>query len=190
MITTELTELYHFAWHPGDWMTDSWWEALNLKQWQETYKNYPICRLALNKLIIKRRGFPLNKLPVLINEENCQLLHLRPRLNRLLTGIGLIALGCKDYLLLGNYRCALRAVLGEKGCDPLLLIGTNWHGSPTLAPEDIAFEAQQVGIAWLASQEKHNMVWHALSICLPFCNRVSNVTVSALPTLFRVAKFL
>lgn len=191
-ISSSLQRLHQLAWQAGEWMHQGWWHALSLTHWQHSYHRHSACRSLLNQLIAQRRRFPLNPLPLELTSQQQQLLALEPRLLHLCTALGLLAMACPDYLLLGKYRRQLSVSLGEYGCDQLLTLGTFLSPeSATLAPEALSEAAQKLGIRWLQNEADACPVVAAMQIVLPPVDRaVLPVLESPVPLLLRIGRFL
>ncbi|OHX19163.1 type III secretion system domain-containing protein [Chromobacterium sphagni] len=167
-ISAELQRLHQLAWRAGTWMDQGWWHELDLSPWQQSYQHHPVCRPALDRLIAKRRNFPKTPMPASLTPRQQAMLALEPRLPRLLTALGLLAMECPDYLLLGSYRRPLAACLGERGCDQLLALSTfSSPRQPDLAPEQVAAAALDLGTRWWRSADPNCPVQASLSILLP-----------------------
>lgn len=191
-IDAGVQRLHQLVWQPGEWMHAEWWQALTMDAWHQSYRDYPECRAAINLAIIQQRAFPCAPLPSTLNDRQQQLLGLESRLPRLCTALGLLALGCPDYLLNGSWRRRLVPILGEHGCDQLLAIG-KFHVSalPLLAADQINEQALARGLGWWRSDATHCPVWQALTLCLPPGPAESADNLgSAIPWLLRIGRFL
>ncbi|QDQ25071.1 hypothetical protein FNU76_01170 [Chitinimonas arctica] len=164
----EVTRMHQLAWQPGAWMAEPWWEQLGLAAWREQYARMSSVRKALDELIIKRRGFPASALPAQVPDDARYLLSLEPRLPVLLTGMGLVLLGGKPYLMMGEYRRALTRILGGGGCDQLLMLWPRGAGASMveLAADDLPAHALAVGAGWLQRLDL-GPAGQALAVLLP-----------------------
>lgn len=191
-ISASLQRLHQLAWQPGQWMDSDWWQTLSLQPWQESYQRHPVLRPALDALIVSRRGFPLQALPASLTPFQEQLLALESRLPRLCMALGLLALSCPDYLLMGDYRRQLSSVLGTHGCDLLLALGGfPDQQSPTLVPEELAASALARGVAWLRHSAGDCVACQTLVITLPPEPELAVPELGpAFPWLLRIGRFL
>jgi len=96
-----VARMHDLCWRPGDYMYASWWSALGLAEWHDTYRKLPACRASIDRVIVSRRGFPVAPLNSDIDDEGRRLLAMEPRLPALCAALGLIALDCDEHLLLG-----------------------------------------------------------------------------------------
>lgn len=192
MFSLVIQRLHELAWQPGKWMDAAWWPYLGLSNWQDSYQRYPSCRPILDKLIIKQRQFPAGPLPGEVDDKSSALITWEPKLPRLVISLGLIALGCQDYLRFGRYRRVLTPILGTQGCDQLLALYSNWRDEPAQIDEDsLVTEATRFGLHWL-SENTDNIIHQALVIKLPPCDPVTLPTPgeAAFPILTKLARFL
>lgn len=104
MISVAVKRLHQLAWQPGLWMLSSWWDHLGLASWMTMYQNYPSARPAIDRIIMKRRQFPLQSLPAHLDDMAAMLLANEARLEQLMSAIGLIYHGNRDVLCLGHTR--------------------------------------------------------------------------------------
>lgn len=184
--------LHQLAWQAGHWMDDGWWPALELTQWQNSYRDHPTCRPAINWIIAERRQFPLAALPTVLTAQQTTLMTLEPKLPSLLTALGLLAIGCPDYLRLGRYRRQLAAHLGERSCNQLLALSPHTLPSPpSLQPEQLASGAYDAGLRWWRHHAADCPVHHALSILqAPGPSQPVPALGAVIPWLLRIARFL
>jgi hypothetical protein len=181
---------HELAWRPGRWMRADWWAALGLEGWRDAYRRHPGCRDALDRLIVARRGFPAAPLPAVLGESAREALALETRLHVLSTAMGLVALDCRDYLLLGEYRRALSPVLGTRGCDQLLALRPVWGAGPAdLTPDGLVAGAGERGGAAL-SAALPAPVRPVLSILLPPSAAAVPAAERNWPLLQRLARWL
>ncbi|MDL4454945.1 type III secretion system domain-containing protein [Klebsiella michiganensis] len=191
-IDAGVQRLHQLAWQPGAWMHPAWWQHLTLDAWQQSYRDYPACRATIDAVIIQQRAFPSTPLPAELSNDQRQLLNLEPRLPRLCTALGLLALGCPDYLLTGSYRRCLLPILGEQGCDRLLALG-KFHVSspPLLTAEQISEQALERGLRWWRADVSRCPVRQTLTWCLPPGPVESADSFgAAIPWLLRIGRFL
>ncbi|AUH50662.1 hypothetical protein CXB49_07530 [Chromobacterium sp. ATCC 53434] len=191
-IPADLQRLHQLAWRAGAWMDDGWWHELGLSPWRQSYLQHPACRPALDRLIAQRRGFPQTPLPATLTAQQQAMLALEPRLPRLLAALGLLAMACPDYLLLGRYRRPLAASLGERACDQLLALGVfAAPRPPDLAPEQVAAAALDLGTRWWRSGNAACPARTALSILQPpGPAEAMSAMGDAIPWLMRIGRFL
>jgi len=196
-----VARMHDLCWRPGDYMYASWWSALGLAEWHDTYRKLPACRASIDRVIVSRRGFPVAPLNSDIDDEGRRLLAMEPRLPALCAALGLIALDCDEHLLLGAYRQALRPLIGVLGCDQLLALnaGRPNGGAGVRVPlERIAEESLAAGVRWLTRERATCQVWRALAILLPIVDPVmgdaggvqQRDVSGATSTLFRLDRFL
>jgi len=192
VITAPLQRLHQLSWQAGEWMDEGWWQALSLTPWQHCYQRYPASRGRLNHLIARRCRETLSPLPASLSAQQLQLLSLEEQLPRLCTALGLLAIACPDYLLLGEYRRQLSLSLGERGCDQLLVLGS--FTTPPLGmltAEQLPAAAQARGIGWLRSAAQQCPVIAALQMVLPPAEVASEPQLgSPVPWLLRIGRFL
>jgi len=192
VISAPLQRLHQLSWQPGEWMDEGWWQTLSLAPWQQCYQRYPASRGRLNHLIARRCRETLGPLPASLSAPQEQLMSLESKLPRLCTALGLMAIGCPDYLLLGEYRRQLAFSLGERGCDQLMVLGS--FTSPPLAmltAEALPAMAQARGIGWLCSAAPQCPVIEALRMVLPPTEATTETTLgSPIPWLLRIGRFL
>ncbi|MDM5065365.1 hypothetical protein OB934_21580 [Aeromonas salmonicida] len=191
-IEAGIQRLHQLAWQPGAWMHPAWWPHMTLAMWQPYYQAHPASRAAIDRVIIQRRGFPCAPLPAALSDEQRQLMQLEPRLIPLCTALGLLALGCPDYLLTGRWRRCLAPVLGEQGCDRLLALATFSGGAAAdVAPEQIAERALARGLRWWRADTSPCPVRQVLTASLPPGPAESAVGYGpAVPWLLRIGRFL
>ncbi|KQN46471.1 hypothetical protein ASE93_14475 [Serratia sp. Leaf50] len=191
-LSEPLKRLHQLAWQGGKWMDDGWWTSLSLAAWQNSYQQHPRIRPLLDRLIAARRRFPLSQLPAALTLEQQKLLQLTDRLPRLCTALGLLAISCPDYLMMGSYRRVLSETLGARGCDQLLALGAFTSPQPaSLSPEDLVDHAQETGSAWLRTAADHCEVCNALQFLLTpgSCETVPTLG-SPVPWLLRIGRFI
>ncbi|MCC3703340.1 hypothetical protein LLS47_02265 [Rouxiella badensis] len=191
-LSEPLKRLHQLAWQAGAWMDEGWWQSLSLADWQKSYQQYPRTRPQLDRLIAARRGFPQSALPSTLTPEQLKLLKLEDRLPGLCTALGLLAISCPDYLMIGHYRRVLSDILGSRGCDQLLALGEFSSPRPaSLSPETLVEQAQETGTAWWRSASEHCEVCNAMQIILPpGVSEVVPTLGSPIPWLLRIGRFI
>ena len=191
-LCASLQRLHQLTWQAGEWMDEGWWSALSLQPWQLSYQQYPATRPALNRLIAGRLGIAQAPLPGQLTAQQQQLMALEPRLQHLCTALGLLAIACPDYLLLGRYRRQLGLQLGNRACDQLLALGVFDSTQPAILPaEQLLAGASERGIAWLRASAENCLVCRALQIILPPGSPAAVPALgSAVPWLLRIGRFL
>ena len=195
MFSIPVQRLHELAWQPGRWMHEAWWHYLGLASWKNSYQHYKSCQPAIDQLIIYKRQFPQQPLPGDLDDNASILITLEPKLPRLIIALGLIALACQDYLLLGRYRRLLAtSPLGAQGCDQLLALFPSWNSDPALLEEEqLLEETTRRGIQWLMRDMDYNVI-QALMITFPpimITNQeIPNPDNSVFPILTKLARFL
>ncbi len=183
--------LHRLAWQPGADMHADWWQRLELARWRHDYQRHPACRAAIDREIVVRRGFPDRPLPGVLDGRQSALLTLVPRLPGLVVALGLIALDCPDYLLMGAYRRALAAHLGSRACDQLLALHRPWRGERTLpATAALVSGAAAAGAHWWARDGQGCPARMALALLLPAGDGPAPPMATAADCLLRVERFL
>lgn len=196
LLSHTVKRLHQLAWQPGAWIDTSWWTHLQLANWEAPYGRYASCRRAIDATIVTRRGFPKAALPSVLNERQCALLDLEPRLYQLTTALGLIALDCPEYLLLRDFRETLSAQLGARACEQLFILHHGWKAQPALENHMHVGEiARQRGTQWLSRDAGHCAVSHGLLGLLPHsdsssCDGPINQKTSAQHWLLKLGRFL
>lgn len=170
-ICPQVVRMHQLAWAPGRYLHPLWWRYLDLDGWDVDYLAHPACCRALDTLIIERRGFPDGALPGDLAEGQRKLLNLEGRLPMLLTALGIFASGTANLLLIGQYRRALKPVLGEEGCDQLCAIApasTNLPGPPDGPEPDAIVEWLLArGCDWMHASLPDCSVWQSLAVLFP-----------------------
>lgn len=194
--SAELCPIVHrvhaLAWRPGAHLHDGWWRKLDLDGWQDDYRTHPGCRRALDALIVQRRAFPVAPLPAAMSESQARLIRLEPRLPALLVALGFYTLRAPELLLLGEYRRALAAVLGDPACEQLATLVPGGGGRVTAAaPDHFHLQLLELGCAWMQRDLGACPAWQALAICFPPSNpQPGLIPEPPLPLLFRMERYL
>jgi hypothetical protein len=171
IIDPAVRRLHQLAWQPGAWMHYAWWRHLDLEPWRTSYLSCPACRPSIDRLIVARRGFPLQPLPGSLDGDGRRLIEVEPRWPALITALGVIALACVDHLLLRPHRQALAAHLDSRSCDQLLAICGSWNVQAVrLAPEALGNAALSAGTRWLRRDTHRSVAAAFLSTLLAPCD--------------------
>lgn len=193
IIGAEQQRLHDLFWRPGQWMHPSWWEQLELSQWQLVYQQSVACRPLIDQIIIQRKGLPMSPIPRDLDAYQCQFLALETQLMKLFIAMGLLVLASPDYLLFGHYRRHLVEIFGERGCEQLLAIGVFQNSSSQClySEDDFIMKAQEIGLSWWYSEKNNCIVYQALGTLFPIqpAKEVPHLG-SIIPWLLRVGRFL
>ncbi|KLU21532.1 hypothetical protein EOS_35550 [Caballeronia mineralivorans PML1(12)] len=193
-VSADIARVHRLAWCPGESMEAAWWSHLDLGEWQDEYIREPSCRSALDAAIVRRRGFPVKPLPAELTDVQRRLMALERRLHRMIIALGLVALDAPAYLVLGEYRRALKPWLDDAAMNQLLVLHVRRRVAceEEIVASDFITRARSTGQAWLDNELADCPVWRALEIRLPPGpeKRVEVPAGDALSTLVKLSRFL
>lgn len=147
-----LENFYRIAWQPGLFMTEPWWQALDLKPWQTCYTHHISARRFIDKEIVTRRQFPPpNILESPFTETDQHFINILDTLNIRLCALGLWRLGHPEYFLLKEYRQTLTHYFGAHLLEQIMHLCpdktiSGFHVNDTLySPEQLVSKAIEKG---------------------------------------------
>ncbi|WP_231583224.1 type III secretion system domain-containing protein [Yersinia aldovae] len=162
-------QLHRYLWLPGRYAHRSWLAALGFMPkpgWQ--YGQQPQLDSYLNQALRARRGTP--RLPTRLNTRQQRMVRLAPKMTAFALAIGLLKLGCSDYLLLPDYRQTILRWLDDGLI--WLLFGLSCGKCRALfSPIDLITNAIKIGTAVLHRAAQDDPVLYAVLIMLPPCER-------------------
>lgn len=166
-ITAELTVAQWFL-SPGKTMHPSWWQKLGLSAWQAPYLHTPSLARHIDMHICRRVDMPESiVLPALFSETQKLMFACAKRLPRLIVALGLLLLGCPDYLLRREYRQQLETVLDEMSINQLWMLWRGQLQEPGIAAEQLIEVAWDYGYHNLAELQQDDPLWSTLRLQLP-----------------------
>ncbi|MGB0893414.1 MAG: type III secretion system domain-containing protein [Parashewanella sp.] len=172
---SEIRDLYQLIWQPLLTMHPSWWQKLELDQWQDRYQQGTILGNRIEKLVVTRRGIINESLPKNITQQQKQLLNSRSRMPELTSILGIFCLNCPEYLSLKSFRKELEELISPEQIQQAWAL---WPQRPTkgfshvfegVTPELLISTSQKIAIALLSSDQSlnDNVIWKAVSMTLP-----------------------
>ncbi|MFI0488735.1 MAG: type III secretion system domain-containing protein [Yersinia sp. (in: enterobacteria)] len=162
-------QLHRYLWRPGCYAHRGWLISLGFipkPGWQ--YGQWPQMDRYLNQTLRARRGTP--RLPTQLNDRQRRIVRLAPKMTTFALAIGLLKLGCSDYLLLPDYRQVILRWLDDELIWQLFgLIRGKCRA--LFSPKELIANAITMGNAVLHRAAQDDPVLYAVLITLPPCER-------------------
>ncbi len=159
--------LHQLAWQPVRFAHPLWLVRMGLQSKKYRYGDCHARDRAVNRCLIRLRGFPRQPLPAVLTDKQIAQMALEPRLDALCMALGLVSLRCTDYLRIRSYREALHPLLTDEHLCQLLGMGCPGGRAAIFSPQQLPAVALQLGRGILHATTSAAITWQALSILLP-----------------------
>ncbi|MFT8211846.1 MAG: type III secretion system domain-containing protein [Symbiopectobacterium sp.] len=157
--------VHRHVWQPARYAHPDWFTALGFhrhERWR--YGESPVLDSSLDRALRARQG--IVALPGRLDERQRRLVSLAPSMPRYALALGLLALACRDYFLLPDYRNVLHPWLDNDLLWRLFGMCDNKRCA-LFSPENVIDAANRIGIAMLYRAARCEPVLQALLIQLP-----------------------
>ncbi|CAG9185912.1 type III secretion system domain-containing protein [Cupriavidus pampae] len=188
-----VARLHVLGWQPGAFLSGEWWDELDLAAWRIDYHSAASCRRAIDRLIVKRRGFPSGPLPAALSVSQRRLLELETRLPGLLAAMGFYALGQPRLLHMRSVREELAVVLDEQALNQLaILTPQRTVSEPFSVFSGMCGLLLGLGTSWMQRDHGACAAWQSLAIRFPPPAAHASLPpdTDGAEALFRLSRFL